>query len=424
MNKGNVKQLFQSPSTYRIPKLVTLMAASCTLLAMVSIDASASTSAAAGTAGTVVLYHSSAPASPSVNPFDLGALRARATLASTGKHKVTRTITNTNPFALGSVTNRARFAKKTTNGKSHKNSTTTPASSPTTGTTAVITAPTTTTTVNAPAPTTTTTFNVPAPTTTTTVASPPPTTTTTTASGPAPQTAFPIGNVDASEPSGYSPPSANAMAGYTQSYVTDFTGTSLPSGWGSYSGTPGGDPGAQFGSAHTVVGGGILSLNAWQDSAYNNEWVTGGLCQCGLPQTYGAYFVRSRLTGAGPTGVELLFPTQGWPPEIDFNETGGQVTSTTATNIWAVSGSSRSQAQVSLSIDMTQWHTWGVVWTPTSITYTVDGRVWGSFTNASEVPDVPMTLDLQQQTWCSSGYACPTTPQSMQVDWVAEYTQN
>jgi beta-glucanase (GH16 family) len=73
---------------------------------------------------------------------------------------------------------------------------------------------------------------------------------------------------------------------------------------------------------------------------------------------------------------------------------------------------------------MTQWHTWGVVWTPTSITYTVDGHAWNSFTNASEVPDVPMTLDLQQQTWCGAtpAWACPSTPQSMQVDWVAEYT--
>jgi beta-glucanase (GH16 family) len=170
-----------------------------------------------------------------------------------------------------------------------------------------------------------------------------------------------------------------------------------------------------------VVGGGLLSLNTWQDPAYNNEWVTGGLCQCGEPQTYGAYFVRSRLTGAGPTGVELLFPTSGWPPEIDFNETGGGITSSTATNIWAASGSSRSQSQSQLSIDMTQWHTWGVIWTPTSITYTVDGRAWGTFTVASEVPSQPMTLDLQQQTWCSSGWACPATPQSMQVDWVAEY---
>jgi hypothetical protein len=58
------------------------------------------------------------------------------------------------------------------------------------------------------------------------------------------------------------------------------------------------------------------------------------------------------------------------------------------------------------------------------VTYTVDGRVWGTVTNASEVPQVKMELDLQQQTWCSSGFACPTTPESMQIDWVTEYAAN
>jgi outer membrane protein OmpA-like peptidoglycan-associated protein len=165
----------------------------------------------------------------------------------------------------------------------------------------------------------------------------------------------------------------------------------------------------------------MLQLNAAQDPALNNEWVTGGVCQCGVTQTYGAYFVRSRETGAGPTIVELLWPSNGeWPPEVDFNETGGQDTSTTATNIWAASGNSKSQIQQYLTIDMTQWHTWGVIWTPTSIVLTVDGTEWGSFT--SNIPDIAMWLDIQQQTWCSSGFACPTSPESTDVDWVAEYT--
>jgi hypothetical protein len=73
---------------------------------------------------------------------------------------------------------------------------------------------------------------------------------------------------------------------------------------------------------------------------------------------------------------------------------------------------------------MTQWHTWGVIWTPKSITYTVDGKIWGSDTNAAAIPSLPMTLDLQQQTWCSSGWACPTAPQSMQIDWAAQYSYN
>ena len=228
--------------------------------------------------------------------------------------------------------------------------------------------PPTTTTTTLPSPTTTTT--VPSPTTTTTLPPPPPTTTTTT---PPPTLAYPIGTPDGTEPSGYAPPGGNALSGYSLSYVNDFNGSSVPSGWGIYSGQPGGDPGGQFGgSSHITVSNGILSLNTFQDPNYNNEWVTGGLCQCGLAQTYGAYFVRSRLTGPGPTGVELLWPTYGWPPEVDFNETFGGTSSTSATLHY---GSNNSQTRSRLTIDMTQWHTWGVIWTPTSVTYTVDGVV-------------------------------------------------
>jgi beta-glucanase (GH16 family) len=135
--------------------------------------------------------------------------------------------------------------------------------------------------------------------------------------------------------------------------------------------------------------------------------------------TYGAYFVRSRVTGPGPSQVELLWPTQGWPPEIDFNETGGTTGGSSATLHF---DSNNDQDQRTVTMNMTQWHTWGVIWTPTSVTYTVDGHAWGSVHVAAEISDVPMTLDLTQQTWCTSNWACPTAPQSMEVDWVAEYT--
>ena len=161
-----------------------------------------------------------------------------------------------------------------------------------------------------------------------------------------------------------------------------------------------------------------MQLKTFQNPALGDTWVSGGVGQ-NAGKTYGAYFVRSRATGPGPTVVQLLWPVQKeWPPEIDFDETNGVSTGTTATVHW---GASNSQSQRALSINMTRWHTWGVIWTPTTITYTVDGRIWGRVTAASEVPNTSMTLDLDQQTWCSSGYACPTAPESELVDWVAEY---
>lgn len=230
---------------------------------------------------------------------------------------------------------------------------------------------------------------------------------------------LPNGIPDAAEPSGQSPPGPNSFPGSLQSYVSDFGGSALPSGWQVFTGSPDGDPSGQWSMGHVVVSDGLLHLNAFQDPQYNGAWVTGGLCQCGVARTYGSYFVRSRLTGPGPTQVELLWPAVGWPPEIDFNETYGTTGSSMATDHYT---SANLQVHRTVNVDMTQWHTWGVVWTPTTITYTVDGRVWGMVTEPAAIPSQPMTLDLQQQTWCGAGWACPTTDQSTLVDWVVEYT--
>src|SRR5208282_2115065 len=110
-----------------------------------------------------------------------------------------------------------------------------------------------------------------------------------------------------------------------------------------------------------------------------------------------------------------------WPPEIDFNETLGLSNVTTATVHWSAANN---QDKRSLNIDMAQWHTWGVIWTPISVTYTVDGQVWAMVSVPSEIPDIPMSLALQQQTWCTSGYACPSSPEAMDINWVAEYAPN
>jgi beta-glucanase (GH16 family) len=116
-----------------------------------------------------------------------------------------------------------------------------------------------------------------------------------------------------------------------------------------------------------------------------------------------------------------LWPlTNKWPPEIDFSETGDKVTGTTASVHF---GAKNTIVHRSVTTNMRLWHTWGVIWTRSSITYTLDGRVWGVFTVARDIPRVRMTLDVEQVTNCPLNRDCPTAHENMYVDWVAEYTK-
>ena len=232
---------------------------------------------------------------------------------------------------------------------------------------------------------------------------------------------YPVGVASRAEPSGVAPPGPNALPGYALTYVTDFNGNKLSPGWDIFTGIPGGDPGGHFGISHVVVAHGVLRLETYRNRSYHNAWITGGLCQCGLAKLYGAYFVRSRVTAPGPNEAQLLWPvTNAWPPEIDFNETGGSIVSSSSSVHF---NANNTVVRRHVTVNMTQWHTWGVIWSPQSIIYTVDGRVWGSFDVPADIPKVKMTLNLEQRQECVEHRQCPTGPVTMLVDWVAEYTK-
>ena len=228
---------------------------------------------------------------------------------------------------------------------------------------------------------------------------------------------YPVGVRDTHEPSAMAPPGPGAMPGYHQTYVEDFNRSRLPRGWGLFAGVPTGDPTGLFSPAHVRVSQGILRLRTYRDPIFHNSWVTGGLCQCDKPLTYGAYFVRSRVTAGGANSTELLWPADNaWPPEIDFNENLFHVNLTTETVHW-----SRHSNFHLININMLRWHTWGVIWTPTHIFDIVDGVIWHEDLQRRTVPHVPMVLDFEQRTSCTYVLPCPSRPSAMLVDWVAEY---
>jgi beta-glucanase (GH16 family) len=169
------------------------------------------------------------------------------------------------------------------------------------------------------------------------------------------------------DPSGVPIPIGN-LPGWQRVFADDFTASTLSSRWKSYWGVPGGDPGGFFDPTHVTESGGQLVISAFKDPtdiAYDagpNTYVTGGVSSSpSFAQTYGKYLVRSKFdAGVGIAHAILLWPaTNTWPPEIDFSEDNGANRQTTYATLHY--GPNNTQVQRSTPVNLTQWHTLGVV---------------------------------------------------------------
>jgi hypothetical protein len=230
-------------------------------------------------------------------------------------------------------------------------------------------------------------------------------------------------------PSGLAMPKVNLPHWRIKS-AQDFTGTTLPAGWGSYEGQPGGEPNGYWKHSHTTVGKGVMTLAGYRDGT---KFVTGGVMAYGAnvgQQTYGKYLIRFRMDkGHGVKYAALLWPkSERWPidGEIDFAEDGGGDRARTTGTLHY--GASNSQIQKSLSGDFSKWNTLGVEWTPNKLVYTLNGRPWATVTG-SMVPRTAMNLAIQTQAGTCGAWAgasCPnsTTPArvNMQIDWAVTYS--
>jgi Glycosyl hydrolases family 16 len=214
-----------------------------------------------------------------------------------------------------------------------------------------------------------------------------------------------------------------SVPGWQLTYSTDFPGNSLPSHWGAYSGQPGNDPDGNWNPANVAVSGGELHFYAANGS-------TGGVSFGGNPQTYGMYQVRMKgdyEPGINISDILLLWPDSNvWPPEIDFFEdSGGDRGNYLATVHPGPNGVNDNQMHVNVNNNnATQWHTYGVQWTPSTITFTVDGQSVGSVSQSDtgSWPNIPMNLDIQSQ---NLGPAQPANgTETMTVAWVAEYAMS
>ncbi len=175
-------------------------------------------------------------------------------------------------------------------------------------------------------------------------------------------------------------------------------------------------------SLNTFVQNGVLVLRATQ---INGVWYGAGVSSAkAVSQTFGKYEMMIRFApGKGIRTAALIWPNSGWPPEVDFYEISDTYrTINRLTNHYKSSTSNNTMEHASYTGDLTQWHVVGLEWTPTSLSFTLDGVVMKVIT--SNVPQQSMWFG--QNVALKGGTKGPdeTTPATVdaELDWVKIYS--
>lgn len=216
------------------------------------------------------------------------------------------------------------------------------------------------------------------------------------------------------------------MPGWQRDFVDDFNGPLNASVWGRYAGTSRSSGSLSSYSVNNVyTSGGQLVLRTHKT---NGVWTSGGLSSGkGFSATQGKWVFRARFQRAYGVGYAfLLFPKGGgWPPEVDVAE--GTAGGPRVMSTLHYDADDKQKMIFNYGVkDMSQWHTYGVILSGNTISYTLDGAVWGSFSTYG-VPKIPMWFALQAgaKNCAQSTGECTTTAtpvdSSIDVDWVAHY---
>jgi beta-glucanase (GH16 family) len=227
----------------------------------------------------------------------------------------------------------------------------------------------------------------------------------------------------ASDPSGEDPA---PLTGYSTQYTEEFIGTALNGlDWAAYNNQTSTQPAGPRCSCNALVSDGVLHLRM---TKVNGIWMGAGVSSRKVHTTYGQVQVRARYDhGAGTKAVALLWPEVGWPPEIDFFETTTDATHSRngltnhygATNLMQhnyVAASPGWHTFVIPNYDTADWHTYGTIWTPDSVTYTVDGTTVA--VQAGHAPNQRMWLGLQNGKGGAGPDASTPPTVDFDIDWV------
>lgn len=197
-------------------------------------------------------------------------------------------------------------------------------------------------------------------------------------------------------PVGASPGGAAA----SWSTVYDDTFSTNTGRWDAYTGQPGSDPWTRWSADRVRIGGGVMTLDGVPRSDDPRYWFTGGVSNWQNAQTYGRWTIRFRSTPSSVLSYHLLLwpKSEQWPPEIDLAESFDPTRQSLDAFVhYRNPDGSRAKQHGWRAVNTTAWTTVRVEWTPTAVTYYLNGRLWWQVTGAA-VPHEPMFLALQTET--------------------------
>lgn len=213
---------------------------------------------------------------------------------------------------------------------------------------------------------------------------------------------------------------------YHEVFRDDFTGTSLDrSKWQILFGGPSTNGAFVWSHDDVSVGNGELTLSM---TNHPSGWTAGGISTGGAGSEFGLYQVRARMDpGQGVDGGALLWPASNiWPgPEVDLMESPNADRSHDYLTVhWLGNNGQDSYNTYGFSLDVSQWHTYALDWTPDLLTYYIDGQP--VLTTSDHVPQAPEWLSLQGYVAnagdlvYAGGPSAATPPVvSLHVDWVS-----
>jgi hypothetical protein len=188
-----------------------------------------------------------------------------------------------------------------------------------------------------------------------------------------------------------------------------------------------------FGYDPFKIDGGVLSLSADHmppalSAKCDGQPYTSGLLttEKSFSQLYGYFEIRTKLPfgkGLWPAFWMVPIRDKTLPPEIDvFEAIGDDPNRVYSTVHWGKSQAAAEQKSFPVDVaDYSQWHTYGVLWTPDRITWYIDGRQTVSATEGAAQMRTPMYVLLNLSIggkWPGNPDATTPFPATMQVDYV------